>query len=116
MSQVVSLHASERATASNAGWRARMGLRAPSTMSDLLHLVGSDDAARQATDALTVPVRQLRAGSTLFHEGAAADAIYFVRAGTFKCYQTAEDGYEQVLGFSCRGDVVGFDAVCSARH
>lgn len=116
MSQVISLQASERNAASNTGWRARMGLRAPSTMSDLLRLVGSDDGDRQATDALTVPVRQMRAGATLFHEGASADAIYFVRAGTFKCFQTAEDGYEQVLGFSCRGDVVGFDAVCSAKH
>ncbi len=116
MSEAIQLQLPERSVAANEDWFARVGLRAPSTLSDLLHLMGVDDGDRYATDALAMPVRQMRAEATLFHEGAAAEAIYFVRAGTFKCFQTAEDGYEQVLGFACRGDVLGFDAVCSAKH
>lgn len=63
---------------------------------------------------LMVQVRYLRAGETLFHEGSPADAIHFVRGGTFKVFRTAEDGYEQVLGFAMRSDVLGFEAYGAA--
>ena len=52
----------------------------------------------------------------LFHEGAGAEAMHFVRAGTFKIFRTAEDGYEQVLGFAGRGEVMGFDAISAGTH
>ena len=65
---------------------------------------------------IPVPVRLLHAGDTLFREGAPAEAIYFVRAGTFKAFSTLNDGYEQVLGFSGRAEVLGFDAICTGRH
>jgi CRP/FNR family transcriptional regulator, anaerobic regulatory protein len=87
-----------------------------STMSDLLRLIGADAGEAQAAARVPVPMRCLHAGDTLFHEGAAVEAIYFVRAGTFKTFRTAEDGYEQVLGFSGRAEVLGFDAICQGSH
>lgn len=87
-----------------------------STMADLLRLMGADDTSVRLATSLTVPTRRLRAGDTLFHEGARAESIYFVRSGTFKIFHTAEDGYEQVLGFVGRAEVLGFDAVCSEGH
>ncbi|HEY8710678.1 MAG TPA: helix-turn-helix domain-containing protein [Burkholderiaceae bacterium] len=86
------------------------------TLSDLLQLMGAgaDDLAGAA--GVPIPMRFLHAGETLFHEGARAEAIYFVRAGTFKTFRTAEDGYEQVLGFAGRAELLGFDALCKDRH
>lgn len=85
-------------------------------MSDLLRLLGATSSEVTAASELLVPTRRLHAGDALFHEGAEADAVYFVRAGTFKLYCTAEDGYEQVLGFGGRTEVLGFDAVSSGQH
>ena len=89
---------------------------APGGMSELLQLMGADIASQQLAAEMTVPVRRLREGETLFHEGSRSEAIYFVRAGTFKAFSTAEDGYEQVLGFSGRGEVLGFDAICTGHY
>ncbi|MDP1532560.1 MAG: cyclic nucleotide-binding domain-containing protein, partial [Rubrivivax sp.] len=89
---------------------------ARSTLTGLLRLLGSPAPALADGDAVPVPLRRLHAGATLFLEGGHADAVYFVQAGTFKLYRTAEDGYEQVLGFAGRAEVLGFDAVCSRQH
>lgn len=86
------------------------------SMTNLLQLMGAEPGDCSVTDAQPVAVRQLHAGDALFHEASPAEAIYFVSVGTFKSYTTAEDGYEQVLGFAGRGEVLGFDAVCSGRH
>lgn len=116
MSETMQVQPAARGVAASEAWYARVGLPVPGTMSDLLHLMGAEDVDAQLTDGLAVSIRQLHADATLFHEGAVAEAIYFVRAGTFKCLQTAEDGYEQVFGFACRGDVLGFDAICAGKH
>lgn len=88
-----------------------------SRLSDLLHLLSSTEAPGLAA-LVDEPIlsRRLHEGDTLFHEGARADAIYFVRSGSFKTFCTAEDGYEQVLGFVGRAEVLGFDALCTNRH
>jgi CRP/FNR family transcriptional regulator len=85
-------------------------------LADLLRLLGASSEAVNAGVDMPIPVRRLHTGDALFHEGAPAEAIYFVRAGTFKTFCTAEDGYEQVLGFAGRTEVLGFDAVCMDRH
>ncbi len=92
------------------------GAGAPGGMSELLQLMGADTGSQQLAAGITVPVRRLREGETLFHEGSRSEAIYFVRAGTFKTFSTAEDGYEQVLGFAGRGEVLGFDAICTGHY
>jgi len=86
------------------------------SVSDLQHLMGFNGAELPLERGAPLPLRRLHAGDALFHEGAPAESIYFVRAGTFKTYRTAEDGYEQVLGFAGRAEVLGFDAVCMEFH
>ena len=88
----------------------------PSTLADLLHLMGAGAEEQADGASVPIPMRRLHEGDTLFHEGARAEAIYFVRVGTFKTFRTAEDGYEQVLGFAGRAEVLGFDALCKGRH
>ncbi len=61
-------------------------------------------------------LQHLARGSVLVHEGAPARCVYLIQAGDFKCVKTAEDGYELVLDFAGRGDLLGFDAVASGHH
>ncbi len=83
----------------------------PGGLADLLRLMGAAAGEADRSVDFPAPVRRLHDGDVLFHEGASAAAIYFVRAGTFKVFNTGEDGYEQVLGFVGRGEVLGFDAI-----
>ncbi|MGL6111934.1 MAG: Crp/Fnr family transcriptional regulator [Rubrivivax sp.] len=87
-------------------------------MAALLRMMGANLSELRRIDPIPIPVtvRRLQAGDTLFHEGAVAEAMHFVRAGTFKTFRTAEDGYEQVLGFAGRAEVLGFDALSSGTH
>lgn len=63
------------------------------------------------------PLRQrVPAGSILLHEGAQARQVCVVLAGTFKSVKTGDDGYEHVLGFAMRGDLLGFDGLASGRY
>jgi CRP/FNR family transcriptional regulator len=39
-----------------------------------------------------------------------------VAVGTFKVLHVSRDGYEQVLGFAGRAEVLGYDAVYKGRH
>ena len=85
-------------------------------LSALLRLMGADDGVTAHTDSQPVALRQVSAGAALFHEGAAAESVGFVHVGSFKLFTTAEDGYQQVIGFAERAEVLGFDALCSGRH
>jgi CRP/FNR family transcriptional regulator len=96
--------------------RRRSGLTERHSLADLLCLMGMDASQAPGADAHPLTVRQVHAGAPLFHEGQAAEAIYFVNVGMFKTFSTAEDGYEQVLGFCGRGEVLGFDAICGGTH
>jgi CRP/FNR family transcriptional regulator len=87
-----------------------------SSLAELLQLMGCEPDDLSPAAATPIVMRRLHAGATLYHEGSAAESIYFVRAGTFKSYRTAEDGYEQVLGFTNRAEVLGFDAICLGHH
>lgn len=55
-------------------------------------------------------------GTTLVHEGAPLRCFYLVQAGEFKILRTAEDGYEQVLDFAGRLDLLGFDGLAAGQH
>lgn len=85
-------------------------------LSDLLSIMGAPIEDRRLCDAYLIPLRRVRAGVVLLHEGTRAESVYVVRFGTFKTLRVAEDGYEQVLGFSGQADVIGFDALCSGAH
>ena len=67
--------------------------------------------------ALPVPAAQrVAAGGTLLHEGSPATQVCVVQAGTFKCVKTAEDGYEHVLAFAMRGDLLGYDGLAGGHY
>lgn len=84
---------------------------AQNSLQDLFSLMGTRPPANTTHLGTAVTVRRVNAGGTLFHEGADALAIHLVRNGAFKIVRTGEDGYEQVLGFAYRGDLLGYDAL-----
>lgn len=115
MYRETSLQKVRRETSMNSGFP-RLTSEGRGGMHELLQLLGWSDTLHGPGLDMPVPVRRLPEGSSVFHEGRAADSIYFVRAGTFKLFSTREDGYEQVLGFSGRGDLLGFDAMGVGRY
>jgi len=94
----------------------RGGAGERSRLLDLLQLMGAGGEDQRTAADMPMLMRRLRTGDTLFHQGARAEAIYFVRGGTFKSFRMAEDGYEQVLGFAGRAEVLGFDAICFGQY
>lgn len=89
---------------------------APRLASALECLLGS--AASVCMPAGVSPFALLRVAhdATLVHEGAAARCIHVVQAGHFKVVRTGEDGYEQVLDFAGRHDLLGCDGLATGRH
>ena len=85
-------------------------------LGDLLQSMGVHSTGVMPGGSVPIALRRIRAGEALYHEGGPAHAVYFVRAGTFKSTRTAEDGYEQVLGFAGRAELLGFDALCTDCH
>ena len=120
MVQVQARMSSVAGQAGQQAWHARPLPLAPvaaqGRLSDLLSIMGASIDDRRLCDAYLIPLRRVRAGVVLLHEGTRAESVYVVRFGTFKTLRVAEDGYEQVLGFSGQADVIGFDALCSGSH
>jgi CRP/FNR family transcriptional regulator, anaerobic regulatory protein len=91
-----------------------------STLAELMRLLGSDSLSTSeppcTASRLPVGLRRVLAGEHLIHMGAPSDALYFVFTGTFKIFRTDEDGYEQVLAFAGRREVLAFDALCMETH
>jgi CRP/FNR family transcriptional regulator len=84
---------------------------------DLLQVLQSLVAGLAVSLDVEPPLRQrVAAGSTLLHEGAPARQICVVHAGTFKSVKTGDDGYEHVLGFALRGDLLGYDGLASGHY
>lgn len=94
----------------------RRGAAENSNLSDLLRLMQAEEGITAQTDSQRVALRHVSAGGALFHEGACVESVAFVHVGTFKLFTTAEDGYQQVIGFAGRAEMLGFDALCTRHH
>ena len=60
--------------------------------------------------------RPIHAGEHVFRSGDDFRSMVAVRAGCFKSYVIDPDGEEQVLGFHLPGEIIGLDAIHTARH
>ncbi|MGJ7509823.1 Crp/Fnr family transcriptional regulator [Variovorax sp. GT1P44] len=85
-------------------------------MKEMFDLIGVPLGQGDRAPGMPLNMRRLQAGETLFFEGAPAASIYVVRTGSFKAFHTAEDGYEQVVGFVHRGNLLGCDALAGECH
>jgi len=57
--------------------------------------------------------RPLPRGAVLFHEGLPFNALYTVRSGAIKTYNSTPSGEEQVTGFYLPGEIFGLDSIGS---
>ncbi|ODU44457.1 helix-turn-helix domain-containing protein [uncultured Aquimonas sp.] len=76
---------------------------------------GYDKSALLELHCLVEHIGPYQAGSYLFREGDPFNAIAAVRAGTVKTFTVDASGREQVLGFFLPGEVIGLNAIHSAR-
>jgi CRP/FNR family transcriptional regulator, anaerobic regulatory protein len=86
------------------------------TLARLVELIGGHPDPQPEAAHEVFPVHRVARGATLIHEGARADTLYAVHAGSFKCVKTAEDGYEHVLGFAWQGDLLGIDGLARDQY
>mgnify|MGYP002621707016 FL=1 len=77
---------------------------------------GYDKTALGELHVLVEHIGPFHAGEHIFREGDPFNAIAAVRAGTVKTYITDPAGREQVLGFFLPGEVIGLNAIHSARY
>ncbi len=76
---------------------------------------GYDKSALRELQCLVEHIGPFQPGEYLFREGDPFNAIAAVRAGTVKTFTVDSAGREQVLGFFLPGEVIGFNAIHSAR-
>lgn len=84
--------------------------------SDLLRWLGMADQITAGSNGVLFGTRRVRAGAVLARDDAPFECLYVVIAGSFKCVCTDLEGYELVLGFHARGDVIGLEAISDGRH
>jgi len=77
---------------------------------------GYDKSRLGELHVLVAHVGPFPEGAHIFREGDHFDAIAAVRAGTVKTYVTDSEGREQVQGFFLPGEVIGLNAISSARY
>lgn len=116
----VSTRAVVPALAGRPAWFARSGAAGADalqiTLGDLIELLGGTVDAPATVGTEVFSVHRVMRGATLIHEGAPAETLYVVQAGSFKSVKTAEDGYEHVLGFAWRRDLLGYDGLAGAHY
>jgi CRP/FNR family transcriptional regulator len=87
------------------------------TCADVMRVLGVSPELTAAPEAqVPVATRRVPALSPLFVEGAPADALYLGRHGHFKILSINHEGYEQVLNFAGRGDLMGCEVLGRATH
>ena len=59
---------------------------------------------------------EFRVGSTLFQEGATAHGIFTLRSGMVKLVRSTADGRQRIVRVLRPGDVIGLEALGSARY
>ncbi len=77
---------------------------------------GMSDDELNRIDELVGARRKVRRQQNLYRAGDRFEAIYAIRAGSFKTDVLLEDGREQVTGFQMTGEMLGLDGISGASH
>lgn len=86
------------------------------TMADVIRTLGHSLDDGSEAGLMPVTPWRLRENATLLHEGGLSQQLYVLSSGSLKCVKTLEDGYEQVLFFAHRGELLGFEALHSGTQ
>jgi len=77
---------------------------------------GLDPRDVDQLDELVGSRRKIKRQQHLYRSGDGFEAIYAIRAGSFKTDVILEDGRDQVTGFQMTGEVLGLDGISTERH
>ena len=83
---------------------------------DLCLPFGLDPNEVDQLDELVGSRRKIKRQQHLYRSGDGFEAIYAIRAGSFKTDVILEDGRDQVTGFQMTGEVLGLDGISTERH
>lgn len=78
--------------------------------------IGLSTEDMQQLDQLVSTRRKLKRGDHLYHVNQPFHALYALRVGFFKIFNTSADGREQVTGFYMPGELMGMDAISADIH
>ena len=77
---------------------------------------GLDPNEVDRLDELVGSRRKIKRQQHLYRSGDAFEAIYAIRAGSFKTDVILEDGRDQVTGFQMTGEVLDLDGISTEHH
>ena len=77
---------------------------------------GMDNQDLHRLDDLVGARRKIKRQQPLYRTGDLFEAIYAIRAGSFKTDVLLEDGREQVTGFQMTGEILGLDGISAELH
>jgi len=86
------------------------------SLSELCLPRGMGQAALEKLESIVKRASPLQKGEVLFRVGDEFKGIYAVRSGLVKVFATADDGEEQIVGFSLPGEMLGLDAIETQIH
>jgi CRP/FNR family transcriptional regulator len=95
------------------------GLKKACSQCNLFELclpVGISDSDIVRIDELVASQRKVKRQQPLYRTGDPFEAIYAIRAGSFKSDVLLEDGREQVTGFQMTGEILGLDGIDTGAH
>ena len=95
------------------------GLKAACSKCNLQELClpfGLSNNELQQLDELVSVRKRLKRHEHLYRSGEPFEAIYAIRAGSFKTSVVQEDGRVQVTGFQMSSEILGLDGISSEAH
>ena len=95
------------------------GLKVACSQCNLVELClpfGMSDSELSRLDDLVGARRKVKRQHCLYRAGDPFEAIYAIRAGSFKTTIVLEDGREQVTGFQMTGELLGLDGISTGLH
>lgn len=78
--------------------------------------IGLGPPEMQQLDELVKTRRKLKRGEYLYRSSQPFHALYAIRLGFFKTYDSSPDGREQITGFYMAGELLGMDAISTDSH
>jgi len=85
-------------------------------LSELCLPAGTSDLDIFRLDELVSTQRKVKRQQPLYRTGDPFEALYAIRAGSFKSDILLEDGREQVTGFQMTGEILGLDGISTNVH
>jgi CRP/FNR family transcriptional regulator len=95
------------------------GLKASCSQCNLVELClpfGMSEHDLDRIDELVGARRKIKRQQSLYRAGDSFEAIFAIRAGSFKTDVLIEDGRDQVTGFQMTGEILGLDGISTEAH